>query len=373
LSNSARLATPAAAAAPAATAAGVKRFVLLFAATALAALVVMILLPHDKYLRYQSLNDHVAPNAYWIYQRIHDDPTPIDIAFIGTSRTGRSVNTKRLEEDLSQQGVMAKAANFYIFKAGRNMHYAVAKELLEHRSVKLLVLEMTEWEDRKPHPDFIFLADPADVVFAPTLINLHYFSDLARLPGRQVDLFLETTLQQMGLREPDFVPPPYQGPNMDSSEYLQTLDGTKHYFLQRHSFRDMEKLRLQQEASVTPAVLPPSLGWLEYRYPRYYVERILDLAQSKGTKVVFLYVPRYGGPPAPAPYQLYARRVKLLNPGTQMQDYRLWDDESHLNWYGAQRLTDSVADQLARGGYLQRTPQSITASSERTPAPGSSE
>jgi hypothetical protein len=55
----------------------------------------MTLLPHDKYLRYQSLNDRSAPNSYWIYERIHDDPTPIDIAFIGTSRTGRSMNTRR--------------------------------------------------------------------------------------------------------------------------------------------------------------------------------------------------------------------------------------------------------------------------------------
>ncbi len=349
----------------------VKRFLLLFAAAALLMLGGMILLPHDKYLRYQSLNDHVAPLAYWIYERIHNDPTPIDIAFIGTSRTGRSVNTARLEEDLARRGVLAKAVNFYIFKAGRNMHYAVAKELLQHRKVKLLVLEMTEWEDREPHPDFVFLADPQDIVFAPGLINLRYFSDLARLPGRQVDLFLQTALQRLGLRHPDFVPPPYQGPNVDGSEYLQTLDGAKHYFLNQHTFAEMEALRMQQDAEVTPPVLPQSLNWLEYRFPRLYIERILKLAAQQRTRVVFLYVPRYGGPPVPPPYlRLYAARVPLINPGAQMQDFRLWDEVTHLNWTGAKVLTDSVAGQIAAGGYLSPAPTvAATASGAQTRSP----
>src|SRR5580698_2403288 len=81
------------------------RFLAVFLLAAFVALIAMVLLPQDKYLRYQSLNDGSVANAYWIYERIHFDPTPIDIAFIGTSRTGRSIHTKRLEEDLSRAGV----------------------------------------------------------------------------------------------------------------------------------------------------------------------------------------------------------------------------------------------------------------------------
>ena len=66
-----------------------RNFLVIIVLTAILALAAMVALPHDKYLRYQSLNDHTAPNAYWIYERIHTDPTPIDIAFIGSSRTGK--------------------------------------------------------------------------------------------------------------------------------------------------------------------------------------------------------------------------------------------------------------------------------------------
>jgi hypothetical protein len=333
-----------------------KRFLLLFGLAALLSLVGMIVLPHDKYLRYQALNDHVAPRAYWIYQRIHADPTAIDIAFIGTSRTGRSMHTKRLEEDLQQQGVTAKAANFFMYKTGRNMHYVMAKELLRSRKVRLLVLEMNEWEDRKPHPETVFLADTEDILLAPLVINLNYFSDLGRLPGRQVDLFFETTLGKLGLRKPDFVPPPYQGANLDISEYLQTLNGKKVSFDVTHSREEMEELRKHQEATITPPLLPRSLERWEYRIPRFYIQKIFELAQQQGTKVVFLYVPRYGGPESPPPYQQYAAQAPLITSGDQLQkDYRYWDDATHLNWSGSKFLTDYVAQQIVAQGYLEPT------------------
>jgi hypothetical protein len=331
-----------------------RKFLLAFFAGALLATSGMMLLPQDKFLRYQSLNDHSAPNAFWIYQRIHQDETPIDIAFIGTSRTGRSVHTKRLQERLETLGVNAHAVNFHVVKTGRNMHFAIAKELLSNRRVKLLVLEITELEDRKPHPDFIFLADAQDIVFAPLFINVRYFADLARLPGRQTDLFFETQLQRLGWRRPEFVVPPYEGENMDRTEYLLTLDGVNHPLDHQHSLAEMKAMEQAQEAEITPSLLPPSLERLEYRYPRYYVDRILDLAASNGTKVVFLYLPRYGGPPMPPMYErIYAARAGLINPWPAMQDYRLWADETHVNWIGSQRVTDAVADAMVRGAYLK--------------------
>jgi hypothetical protein len=329
-------------------------FLLVFFCAALLATCAITLLPHDKYLRYQSLNDHSAPNAYWIYERIHDDPTPIDIAFIGTSRTGRSMNTGRLQDDLARHGVNVHAVNFHVVKTGRNMHYAIAKELLSNRKVKVLVLELTEVEDRTPHPDFIFLADALDVLDAPLWINTRYLADLARLPGRQLDLFLETVAERLGWRIPDFTPPPYEGPNLDRTESLTTLDGVTHSLEEPHTLAQMEAMRVAHDAELTPRVLPESLDWLEYRFPRYYISQILDLAARHGTRVMFLYLPRYGGPATPAPYErLYAQRGPLINPWPAVQDYRVWTDEVHVNGPGSRLATDFVAEALWRDGYLR--------------------
>jgi hypothetical protein len=328
-------------------------FLVVSLAGALLATCALILLPHDKYLRYQSLNDRSAPNSYWIYERIHDDPTPIDIAFVGTSRTGRSVNTQRLQDGLAAYGIHTHAVNFHIVKTGRNMQYVIAKELLQHRAVKLLVLEITEVEERKPHPDFIFLADTSDVLCAPLFINTQYFADLARLPGRQLDLFLDTTLQRSGLRTPDFVPPPYEGPNLDRTEYLLTLDGVNHSLAGQHTLAEMEAMRVRQETEMTPPVLPASLAWLEYRISRYYIDGIFDLAARNGTRIVFLYLPRFGGPAVPEPYEeLYSGRAPLINPAAVLRDFRLWSDETHVNAQGSRALTDAVAEALRRDGNI---------------------
>lgn len=308
----------------------------------------VITLPHDKFVRYQSLNDGEAPTSYWVYERIHFDPTPIDIAFVGTSRTGLSLHSRRLEEDLARRGVAAKAVTLYQVRSGINMQYVLVKELLDNRKVKLLVLEMAEREERKSHEDFIYLADSSDILSEPIFINPSYLLDVSRLPGRQVKLFLRTQLQRLGWSGPEFVLPPYVGPNLDHAEFITTLDGVRHPRDDLHTREEMEELRIKEERSYTPTLLPIFLSDIEFRIPRYYEQRILDLAQAHGTKVAFLYAPRYGGPEQPPPFARYQERAQLINPWSQLNDPRFWADENHVNWTGAQRMTDFVADALAR-------------------------
>jgi len=322
-------------------------FLLFFLGGCLAGAAAMTALPHDKFLRYQALEDPIAPTAYWIYERIHFDPTPIDIAFIGTSRTGMSVHSGRLEEDLRARGIRAKAANLHIVRNGVNMQYVVAKELLTTRKVKLLVVEMIEWEDRKPHPDFVYLADTADILGAPLVINTNFFSDLGRLPGRQLDLYFKTQLQAQGLPALDFKLPPYEGPNLDHAQFIRTLDGVRHDRDDTHSLAEMEAMRARQDREITPPLLPAALAGVEFRITRYYEDRILELARAHDTPVLFFYPPRYGGPAQPPPFQRYAGRYELINPWPAIQDYRLWMDVQHVNWAGSQRVTDAVAEALA--------------------------
>lgn len=323
------------------------RFVLCLAGVTLSVLVLMTFLPQDKYLRYQALNDGQAPTAYWIYERINRDPTPIDVAFIGTSRTAFSIHSGRMQDDLARVGVHAHVANLHIVKTGRNMQFVIAKELLTHKAVRLLVVEMDDEEERSPHPDFIYLADSSDVARAPLFINLRYFSDLARLPGRQLGLFVDTQLQSRHWTTPTFIPPPYEGANLDHAEYILSLDGKKHYRNASYTKDQMESLRKREDASITPHVLPGSLEWLEYRVPRHYIDQILSLAAKKGTRVAFLYSPRYGAPKnCVICSHLYGTRAAVINPWVEMQDYRLWDDAIHLNWDGAKLVTDYVAAQI---------------------------
>lgn len=323
---------------------------LIFAILNIAALVA---LPHDKYLRYQVPNDPQAPDTYWIYERIHFDPTPIDVAFVGSSRTGQSIHSRRLQEDLARAGLDVNAVNFFCVRAGVNIQYVIAKELLANRKVKLLVLEMTEREERRPHDAFVLYADPVDILNAPLLVNLNYLSDIAQLPGRQVSLAFQTALQSLGLRHPDFKLPPYQGPNLDYAEFVTSLDQVRHSRSISRSEIEMNRMRTEWTQQLSRRLLPESLSDLEFRFPRYYENEILDLARAHGTKVVFLYAPQYGGPENPPPYAQYADRAKLINPWAVVQNYQFWSDENHLNWSGAQRMTDFVADTISKDAALK--------------------
>ena len=220
--------------------------------------------------------------------------------------------------------------------------------------MKLLVLEITELEDRKPHPDFVLLADTRDIVFAPLFINTRYLADMVRLPGRQADCSWRRScrkshgwrLRLISRRRLT------RGANLDRTDYLLTLDGVNHSLEGQHTFAQMEALRLQQEAEITPPVLPASLEWLEYQSSRAItsIEYSTWPPATATEDRIPLPAPRYGGPPAPESYErLYAHRAGLINTWPAVQDFRLWGDDTHLNGPGSHLATDAVAGSIVAG------------------------
>ena len=151
------------------------------------------LLPHDRYIRYQQLTDSDLFRTRWVYERIHYDKTPIDVAIIGSSRVEAAISAPILEKELSEKlGRPIHVANLAIPQEGRNLHYLVARELMEnHPETRIILLSVVEKADLT-HPAFRYLADPIDVLQAPLLLNHYYFLDAAFLPYRQMSYFVQT-------------------------------------------------------------------------------------------------------------------------------------------------------------------------------------
>ena len=150
--------------------------------TAALALVGMVFLPHDRYIRWQAMQTESYARLGWIYERIHFDPTPIDIAFIGTSHTMNGIDASAVGEKIAEvansSGSHAQplhVVNFAIPMYGRNLHWLIVRELLENRKVGMLVLEIFENETRKSHPLFVYPAEVSDVLDAPMFVNFNYF------------------------------------------------------------------------------------------------------------------------------------------------------------------------------------------------------
>ena len=85
---------------------------------ALAAAVGASLLPENPYQRWQQLLGTEQAKTAWIYERIHFDPRPIDVAVVGPSRINRGVDARHLETALQARGVAARVVNFALPEGG---------------------------------------------------------------------------------------------------------------------------------------------------------------------------------------------------------------------------------------------------------------
>lgn len=331
-----------------------RRFALA-AAVALAALAGSLAIPHDRYIRWQDMRDEAWARLGWIYERIHFDRTPIDIAFIGTSHTMNGVSGAAVRAALAAAGGgCQQVVNLSYPSYGRNLHWLIARELLENRRVGTLVIEVFENESRKAHPFFSSIAEVSDVLGAPALINLNYLSDLARLPARQVMLGLKTLMpERFGLHR-GFDPARYDGADVDNTRQVQVggvvLTPVRDTAPPREQ---LERAAARVRAAKDGNMLGERFEALEYRFPRHYLDRILALARQRGVAVKFLYLPSYayvGG--APRDPSLYAGRGEMLATGTLLADPGLWYDPDHLNARGAALLSGALGGMLAgpRGG-----------------------
>ncbi len=324
-----------------------------FAASLIALCVVLgasIMLPHDRYYRFQAHDNVSTRKADWIYERLHFDPTPIDVALIGTSRIAGGLSGPTIERGYCEAtGRRIHVANLAIPMTGRNMHYVIAREAARKKAPALVIVELNDVESRKPHPGFIFLADTREVLTAPVAINLNYVSDLARLPGRQASLFLQTTLRRPAVRE-KFDADAYAGAHLDHTKTRTAIDGRTASRDITRTRAEMDALLAARQAETNPVWMAPApLRPLEYRFPRNYLRKIETETRNVGGEPAYVYLPAYGAPEIPAAL-LRALKIDeaIINlGGAPAFDHTQWLDATHLNARGARAASLRFAKQLS--------------------------
>ena len=310
-----------------------------------------VLLPHDRYYRYQAHNSITTRHADWIYERLHFDPKPVHVALVGSSRTiGWSSAPKIEQEFCKQTGKKINVANLGIPYTGRNMHYVIAKEALRTKQPALMVVELNEIETRRPHYGFIFLADPADVITAPALLNLNYIVDFLRLPGRQVALFYKSIFNRPDIRS-SFDPQKYLPSNRDMTQTVDFINGQSKSRDVVHHRDALEEMRTERANEVSPLhLLPKPLRPLEYRFSRAYLRKIESMAEKHASEMSYVYLPAYH---APVPIDGLLKELDVNKPiidlgGSIAFKSSLWLDATHLNADGAITQSKKFAQQLAQ-------------------------
>lgn len=309
-----------------------------------------VLLPHDRYYRFQAHDNISTRKSDWIYERLHFDQTPIDVALIGTSRTIGGLSGPLIEKEYCKAtGRQIHLANLAIPLTGRNMHYVIAREAAQAKAPALTIVELNDNESRKPHRGFIFLANARDVISAPVAINANYLSDLLRLPGRQFSLFIQTVLQRPAVRR-SFDPADYAGPNLDLTENQLAIDGRIKSRRIEHSRGTMNAMRAERLNAMSPMhVLPEPFRALEYRMSRVYFERIENATSKAGGQTTYAYLPAYGeGDIQPGLLQSLGVSETLFMPTPALANNPAWWlDATHLNAEGATRASKEFAAALA--------------------------
>lgn len=280
------------------------RFLGVVAAVFVALYALSAALPHDPYIRYQSFDDTIFDRLGWVYDRLHHDDTPIDVLFIGSSRTARGANAAAIEAALADMGRPGlHVANISLPASGLDIRLTKLRDALRaHPEIRLVVLGVVEALPRDGHQAFGDLATAGEVLGAPWIVNRTLPGNLARLPYRQMELALASRLPGAFGYRTAFDPAAYIGPTPDHRRFnrpgwVDMADGPPDTSA-AHAEAMARESRMRRR-QITPPILPAALSDIEFGVSRTYVRRIARLLEAEGVALAFSFLPFYEGYPEP--------------------------------------------------------------------------
>jgi hypothetical protein len=316
-------------------------------AMALAIAVAVCLLPENEYQRWQLLDGTIHSHLRWIYERCNFDPAPIDVAFVGPSRTGAGVDAPLLEKLLAARGLPSNVVNFSLPESGRNINFVIAEQLLKKKRPKLLVIGVTEKPSRTGHSTFKYTAPAIDIVLPGYVSDINFFSDLVYLPFRKLRLFMADMFPGLVGLTKTFDVNRYPGSTVQTTGSIVLPGGAIKEGNVPASAQELRRGVNKLERGMHPPILPPEFADIEFGDERHYVREIVSLAASKGVKVAFLALPYYTGPSDVQEEALYEKYGPVWNAGFLAPHAELYADYGHLTHDGADELTRWLATPLA--------------------------
>ncbi len=310
-----------------------KRFlrnVLLFLLPFVGAGAVLAMRPLDRSFAYRYLKGDCGGQARWIYDRIVENRAPIDVAFLGTSRTIRAVDDAAIERRLADRGVPVTVANFGYCRPGRDLQRAIADLLLSARAVRLLVVEVDDTENPNSHPVQGYIAEGDALVPPFGLWHREVPSDLVQA----FEVRFEAARQRLLLGDAGLRP--Y---DPDPHGFRPVGEGTPPpaYLARRRRERQARARRSQAYSRRTLA------------FPRYHLQAIARRCRDQGIVLAFLYLQSYGEPWASMREGAFYRSLApvWIPPREVFEDPAMWKDDAHLNDRGSRTIVPWFADRIA--------------------------
>lgn len=297
------------------------------------AMVIILLVPVNARFRYEGLKNDCFNHGLWIYDRIHQNEKPVDLALLGTSLILNAADDEYIEQELQKDGYHLAVANFGYCRHGRNLSYILLKELVENKEPAMLLLEVRDNESRKGHPVFPYMARSLDVVGAWPFFNGKWLSDWWIHVVYKMEI-----LQDQLFGEKDTVP-------VRTRDFRGATSGDTASFM---LLEEAANRRMGNEKAAGPLDL-----FLHETYSRKYHHKIAGLCRKYGIQLIYLYLPVYGSrtflPAELKTYETYGTVV--IPPEKIFKDPSNWLDDSHLNASGARKYSAWLSDLILQ--YLE--------------------
>lgn len=320
-----------------------------FAVLALTVLVLSVLtvaLPHDPYIRYQSLKGTIFDRVSWIYERIHFDETPVDVVFVGSSRTARGMVPPKIEAALEARGQDLRVLNLSIPASGLDIRETLLREALEGKTVKLIYISLVEAFPRDGHQAFGELGRVSEVLSSPWIVNRNLPVNLARLPVRQMKLALASQFPEGFGYRPAFVPESYPGSTIDGRFFNEgfSLAADAAIVARPGHEAALSEETERRKREITWPILPDNLSWIEFGVSRTYVARMAALAEEHGAELAFLFLPFYEGFETPIEAEWVTEFGPLYRADFMMAAPENYIDAAHASSRGSDLLAPWIAD-----------------------------
>jgi hypothetical protein len=298
------------------------------------------LLPENDYQRWQ-LQDPDG-RLRWIYERIHFDPKPIDIAIVGSSREQLGFSAAAIEQDLAPRGRQPNVANFALPGGGRDIQWAILDELFKAKSPKVVVLGVDDQPFPLGHFLFKYVAPAEAIVFPPSPFLHNYLYNLAYLPVRKLELFGANLYPGLFGLTKEFDPRHYA---KNRTDYSTSFIGDGKLVDMEHPVPRATLLAEPREP-LPRTLVARLLTRLNGGEDHLFTEKIARDANAHGSQLVFVHLPMFDGAQTVSDEDFLKQFGPVLNYGDLAPHDELFENWSHLNHAGAMNASAIFADAI---------------------------
>lgn len=318
---------------------------------------------------YPGINLKSAPASAWIQRQIFSETGDVDLVFVGASLTLNDIDANFAKHYFSEH-VGREASVFTIgwLWRGYDAMYFIARDLLEHRRVRVMVMTDVNRLPDRPHPVasrwYRFGENPDEIDGLSVASKLRlYCSAVLGAPRHFLSLLRHNVIVDQAQLPPNYVNKYYYTTNL-----AENLGGMKSKLAYKLSGKRFVEYAANGDASRADALLysPATRDQFTFTgpstegYQLHFARKLARLCQEKGTRLVMLAVPELIGQDTKtvtvredfaeswgAPVDIIGIPNDRFFAGISSEDRnKLFYDDFHLNKNGQEYFTPLVTPLL---------------------------